>query len=183
MEKRLGSLDVEWLSKELAAYFNRLREFISDHEWVDRKFSIDHIGIKAHDEADYKACLLSIMPIADMVYEIEMNNRKLAIIVLARPLDSEGGAIRYIELMEPRPEKVGKDTVGLDHTEIYVFDFEKVAGLAEKAGEPYEYYDNGHHKALVFKIGEKNEEIKLSDTPMERVIEEELASGELKKIK
>jgi predicted metalloenzyme YecM len=183
MEKRLSPLDFKWLSGELETYFNSLGEFIANHRWIDDKFSIDHVGIKAYDMADYEACLSVVKAVARDLYEIEMNNRRIAIAVLAEILDVAGKGIRYIELMEPRPEKVGRDTVGLDHTEIYVPDFETTLRIVDSSGEMHEYYDNGHHKALVFKIGRNGEEIKISDTPIEKVIEDELLSGELKKLK
>ncbi len=183
MEKRLSPLDFKWLSGELETYFGPLGEFIADHKWVDEGSIIDHVGIKAYDKADYESCLSAAMAASSDLYEIEMNNRRIAIIVLTQPLDIMGQGIRYIELMEPRPEKVGNDTVGLDHTEVYVPDFESAVGLVDSSGEAHEYYDNGHHKALVFKIGKNGEEIKISDTPIQRGIEDELSSGELKKLK
>ena len=109
--------------------------------------------LKKHDITSL--ILNAFSKIDGKVVYFNINNRRIGSIILQEPMQfSEEIQTKFIELMEPKPEKVGKDFVGFEHTEIYVPEFNQFEIHAKEKHLPYELYANEAHTALVCKISE-----------------------------
>jgi len=173
-----------FIQKEGALYTESLLNFFTANgldNFIGQDF--DHIAIKARDTSQYELLVQMYQQMAEKIVYVEMNNRRIATVILVKPiLFAPFGTTGYIELMEPRPEKAGKDFVGFEHAEIYVEDLTYIRTLIEGRGIEHEEYTNDFHSAIVCKINGAGQEIKFTDTPHTKIIEEEEVAGRLQVI-
>jgi hypothetical protein len=81
------------------------------------------------------------------------------------------GEVSWLEIMEPRPEKVGKDFVGLEHIEFYYPDFDEVREALDKYKVSYTQQNNPGHDWINIVLGEAGQEFKLNSRLLSDVVE------------
>ena len=145
------------------------------HEWFAQP---DHIAFKFAGAADFEEGMNSIAVDTDSLSYIKLDDRRLASARLLAPVAfGSFGEIWWVELMEPRPEKVGKDVVGPDHIEFYYPNFEEVAQKLGAEGIRYDYQENPNHAWLSFWLQPSEFEIKLNNGTMAKMVAREEADG------
>jgi hypothetical protein len=132
---------------------------------------IDHFAVKMADARAFDSFIDQILPLADKVHCVNLSNRRISIAFLQEAIHfGRFGDCTDIEIMEPKPEKVGRGLVGFEHIEIYRPDFNDLLGLGE-------FKDNGHHKSIVIKLNEEGQELKLNNSPIRDVLVKERQEG------
>lgn len=165
---------------ELEAYGEELEEFI-DMFWLPPGWfgEPDHVAIKCADRSDFESTLETFEDEAEEMSAVDMDGRTLAAVRLASSIAVASlGDVKWVEVMEPRPEKVGKDLVGLEHMEFTFPDFAAVRDLLGERNIAYEVQSNPGHAWVNIVLNERGQELKLNNKPLSAVIEEELASGD-----
>jgi predicted metalloenzyme YecM len=132
---------------------------------------VDHLAVKATDAQDYMHYMELILPFSEEISYVPLNNRRLATAKLTNPISfGELGETVYLEIMEPRPEKVGKDFTGFEHIELLCKDFNAVESVLKAKNIPYEMCENPEHRALVLKINDLGQEIKFTDKSLGQIV-------------
>jgi hypothetical protein len=164
---------------EIGLFAASLKEFIAKYELPDSWFKKpDHLAIKCADGLDYVFRMEELIPDAVQASEITMDGRRLATLKLTSEVSvGDLGAVSWLEVMEPRPEKVGNDVVGLEHIEFYYPDFDEVTDLLDKLGVVYKIETNPGHSWVNIVINEAGQELKLNDKTLEDIVTEELEQG------
>ena len=91
-----------------------------------------------------------------VVRAIDMDERTLASLQLAQQIAVEPfGYVEWLEIMEPRAQKIGKGVVGLEHMEFSVPDLDEVSRTLLRYGvRDYERQSNPGHDWLSIVINE-----------------------------
>jgi hypothetical protein len=132
----------------------------------------------------YEDFLSEITLSANSIEYIKINDRRIATAILNYKIQvGTLGQTSYLEIMEPRPEKVGKDKVGVDHIEIVNEDIDTVEQELKQKKIEYSRTNNGHHEAIILIIDKLGHEIKITNKSIEQVLQEESQQGLLVKIK
>ena len=171
------------LQEDIDQFEKSLNSFALAHElpiedWFNNP---DHLAIKCADRKDFDETVRSYKPraVGRQVSGVDMHGRTLATAQLETPLQVGSlGTVEWLEIMEPRPEKVGKGLVGLEHIEFYFPFFKRVRTVLDNAGITYEEpQDNDHHKCIVVVFNKKGQEFKLNDYPLGKIVAQELDEG------
>ncbi len=137
------------------------------------------MAIKAEDTHQFDDYLGIFSPLSESMSYIEMNDRRLATAELINPLEFQTiGECRTLEIMEPRPEKVGMDIVGFEHIEMYHEPLEKIEETLKAKNIPYEFTSNPEHRALVVVINDKGQEIKFTDKSLAQIVARQVKDKE-----
>lgn len=172
------------LGEEIIAYETAFNDFCNGYdlpkEWFKRP---DHFAIKCADADDYQqtvAFLGKELVKPESLWEITMDQRKLASAQLASRVSLGDFRFEWIEFMQPRPGKeLEKGFV--EHTEFVFPDFFEVKRVLHQRGvgaDQYEEQGNEGHAWLNVVIDEAGREIKFNDKPLEQVVtEEQQAAG------
>lgn len=165
--------------EEIEQFAETLQLFIDKYELPEKWFkTADHLAVKCADALDYVFRMEELMPDAAQASEIVMDKRRLAALRLTSPVPVGNlGEVSWLEVMEPRPEKVGKDVVGLEHMEFYYPDFDEVTELLAKLGVAYELQSNPGHSWVNIVLNEKGQELKLNDRLLGETVAEEIDNG------
>jgi len=168
---------------ELTAYAEAVKSFRAEYDLPAEWFAgPDHVAIKCAGSSDYEATLALWLPKAAQAQYVELNGRRLASARLLEPITVGGlGRADWLEVMEPRPEKVGIDPVGVDHMEFVFTDFAAAERVLRAKGIPYEAQQNPGHEWL--SILADGHEFKLTNKSLADVIAAEFASGAAKALK
>lgn len=169
--------------EQLAEYVQALERFRTEHGLPDNWFAApDHAAIKCADSADYEAQLREWLPKAAQAQYVHLNGRRLASVLLSESLTAgDFGRVEWLEIMEPRPEKVGIDPVGVDHMEFVFGDFAAARGVLQAKGLGYEAQKNPNHQWL--SIVAYGHEFKLTNKSLAEVVAAELAAGAVTALK
>ncbi|HTE21430.1 MAG TPA: VOC family protein [Candidatus Limnocylindria bacterium] len=172
-------MDKTTFLQEAQKYVEGLRRFITVHELPGEWFGVaDHVAVKGRDAADFEQLLKLFRPLAQQLTCIDMDGRRLATAWLKEPIAiGNFGSVEWVEIMEPRPEKVGKDVVGFEHMEFYFPDFVAIRAVLDHKGVKYEMEQNPGHQWVDIVINQTGQELKLNNRTLADVIPEELASG------
>lgn len=158
-------------------YGDLLRKFLGEHHKL--KGPIDHLAYKCADGQDFHNVMMEWLPECLHSSYIILNNRKLASVHLRDPIDlGDLGSVAWLEIMEPRPNKVGHDFVGVEHTEIVKEDLEQVARYCDDNKIPYTRYSNPRHSAIVVALSSDGHEVKFTDTAMADIVSDQHQAGE-----
>jgi len=162
---------------ELAVYAEAIETFRLEYELPNEWFARpDHVAIKCADSTDYDSMVGEWLPSATHCYYVHLNNRRLGTAKLLSPIAIGNlGTVQWLEIMEPRPEKVGIDPVGVDHMEFDFVGFNAAEEILNAKGVSYERQKNPNQEWL--SIMAHGHEFKLSSKPLDDIIAAELASG------
>jgi|GEM_PF-1946222 len=143
----------------------------------------DHIAVKCSDTSHYESERAVASEECVELTEIAMQGRRIATVEFRRAIGMKPfGLIRLVELMEPRPEKVGHDAVGIDHVEFSHPQMSAFADVLKSSAVRYEEQSNESHNWVSFELND-GLEVKLNDLSLADTIEAELARGDLEIIK
>ncbi len=82
-------------------------------------FELDHIAYRSTSASSYEILLNSLtQSFGDLIKEVYIRNRRIAIIILEKPITYKQYSIQYLELMEPTVGDTYKE--GLEHAEFVV---------------------------------------------------------------
>ncbi|CAN5457855.1 hypothetical protein BH10PAT3_BH10PAT3_6850 [soil metagenome] len=107
-----------------------------------------------------------------------MDGRRLATTQLTGTmLVGAFGEVSWVEIMEPRPAKVGKDVVGLEHMEFYYPHFDRITDVLKKNMISYEVQNNSGHAWVNIVLNNQRQELKLNDKSLGKTVQGEIADG------
>lgn len=162
-------------------YVRELENFIEAHNLPETWFAQpDHIAIKCADDMDYEDTMQEFKDDAEQMTEVRMHGRRLGTVKLISGVAlGNFGDVRWIEVMEPRPEKIGKDIIGFDHTEFYVPGFKGILMTFNHRGIHYVMpTDNPEHKSINVIINKVTDhELKFTDRSLADIVTSELRDG------
>jgi len=166
---------------EIKKYAASLSDLIAGHQLPASWFAVpDHLAFKGRDSAHYLELVHIFRPLAKRVSYIHLDNRRLATAELVKSVVAgDFGAVGWIEIMEPRPEKAGADVVGLEHMEFLYPDFEAVKAELSLKKVAYELQSNPNHQWINIVINSAMQEVKLSNKPLEAIVRQEIEQGEV----
>lgn len=178
------------LTHEIANYASDLKRFIEDARLPEAWFANpnpDHLAVKAANATHFERLVetLKANELADVqkIACTVLDGRRIATAFLASEmLVGQDWEIGCLEVIEPRPERVGKDVVGVDHME---FDpRQKLSDVAQNLQSihgiiPERQPKSGHNTLSVkFDAKKGKREFKFTDKRLAVVVSEELRSGE-----
>jgi len=168
------------MGQEIADYARELRAFIGQYDLPSNWFEVvDHVAFKYKDKAECEAAIKDFRKMSSQITAVHLNNRQLATAQLQLSLwIGDFGAAKWIEIMEPRPERVGQDIVGLEHLEFYYPNFGEITEALDSKGVLYEIQSNPGHNWVNIVINSTGQELKLNDRMLGDVVAHELVTGE-----
>ena len=168
------------IGQQIENYVRELEAFVSDNDLPRSWFEvIDHAAFKFASSSEFEDGVESFRRMSDQISSIRMNNRRLATAKLHMSLMiGRFGAVKWVELMEPRPEKIGKDYVGFEHVEFYYPNFNEVQEVLDNKGILYEMQTNPGHNWVNIVINSEGQELKLNDRTLGDIVTHELDTGQ-----
>ena len=172
------------LNDSLNEYGNVFQDFVSGHqipvEWFKDP---DHFAIKCANLFDYlDTCDTLIEEVEGGVWELAVDQRRLASAQLAGSVALGGNKFEWVEVMQPKPGKELK--VGfVEHTEFYFPDFYTVESVLKQRGLEFQRQMNQGHSWVNVTIDDMGREIKFNDKPLAAVVVWERENGLLHQIK
>lgn len=162
--EKIGMLGLGELRRVTDVYFEKLKDFMSSHRLEDLLAPpVDYIAIKCADSRDYETYLYFIKSLTLKRSEVMLQGRRITNLVLISPISfGDLGETCCLEVIEPKPEKVGHDLAGFEHIEIYNPDLENVEAKLRDVGVTYERGGNEYHNTIVVKINEQGQEVKFT---------------------
>lgn len=136
-------------------------------------FEIDHVAYKNSNTENYEKVRKDFGKEV-FIYESVISNRRIAISKFRDPVKVEGKIIKYIEIFEPKPDKITEDK--LDHIEIISnnLDYESFVKIFEDSGVELTFEDKGYDRFYAFNT-DKGYEVKLSDHKIvDKIYKEEM---------
>lgn len=163
----------------LTAFGELCHGFLNEHTLTSFATGpIDHVAVKLANTAEYEQFVATIKPESTQLSYTPLNGRRIATAVLRVAVQvGPLGATSLLEIMEPRPEKAGRDYVGLEHIEIVASDLALIRNALIERGLPYEDGENDFHKTVVVKVSPAGQEIKWSNRPLGVLIQHEFEAG------
>ena len=168
-----------WIQEQVLLYVEGLLDYLRLNKLTPlAALGVDHGAIKVTDGDEYDRILPALQAMSASGQYVVMNERRLATLQLREPIKyGTFGESYYLEVMQPRPAKVGSDLVGFEHAEILVDNLDRCEREVQASGAVYERVDNGQHKAIVVRLNPSGQEIKFTDTPIALVLEREKEAG------
>ena len=165
---------------QIFAYGEELRDFVDEYGLPEEWFAEpDHVAYKCRNAEHFDQVMRFVADDADNVSVAELDDRRLASAELNSPVYVESfGSVGWLEVMQPRPENEGSDTVGLDHMEFYWPDFEGAEEILADRGISYSLQGNSGHHSLTIVINDGGQELKLNDKRLADIVRGELDEAE-----
>lgn len=165
--------------ESIEAFAQMLQNFMDQYELPAKWFKVpDHLAIKCADALDYEYVIQDLLPDAQQTSVANIDNRRLVAmhLITTQPV-GQLGSVSWLEIMEPRPEKAGKDRVGLEHMEFYYPDFDEVRGVLDEYQVEYTEQSNAGHAWINIVINADGQELKLNNRLLSDIVEQELSEG------
>lgn len=171
---------------EVADFAAAASEYIAQHSLPSEWFvEPDHIAIKCRDGEHFLETMDEFRVVSRAITYIHKSERRLGTAMLLSGISiGRLGKVDIVEIMEPKPEKVGRDIVGVEHMEFFYPDFTAAQAFlqmqATERGQevPHELdLSNSVHQTLVLPFAD-GYEIKLNNRTLADIIPEEFANGE-----
>jgi predicted metalloenzyme YecM len=146
-------------------------------EWF---MSPDHIAIKAADAKDFEALIEEFRPHSRRISCIDMDSRRLAVALMNKSIPMGAfGKVELVEIMEPRPDKLGDDVVGFEHMEFYYPYLERVQEELQRRGlkDGIKLQRNPAHSWVNIVLNDQGQELKLNDNSLAVIVRQELEPG------
>ena len=176
--------DFRTINAQIFAYGEALRDFVDQYnlpeEWFEQ---LDHAAFKCKNSEHFDEVLMQATDDADQLSFVAMDGRRLAGAHLEEPVYVESfGYFEWLEIMQPRPERVGKDIVGLEHLEFYWPDFEAAEEVLRDRGIQFEMQHNDSQQWISIILNNFGHELKLCNRTLADIVQEELANGDAESI-
>lgn len=191
----LGSrrtLFTQQLAVQFVPYNAALRAFLRRHSLAKsiHELRLDHIAFKCADTAHYASICRGLLDDNNVrtVYEMTMpgEGRRIAAAALQTPLAAHAldplwhpdmSQCQLIEIIEPRPERVGKDAVGIDHSEVLVdtaLDLHLWSNRLQALSIDWMLESNPKHDWLSVPLDARGWELELTNVPFMHIIRDAL---------
>lgn len=162
----------EALSQSLDKYFLKWDEYVARMGLysIAEKMRPTAVGWKVADRADYRRAFSVLDSFATQMHSITVGDRKIATVVLSKPL---GRGISVIKIIERR--EGSRDAVGLDHVDFYLPFLEGLAEMLERGEANWRKQGNSKYERLSVRFGpESLFEAKISDHTVLNIAAEEI---------
>ncbi|MEX1059186.1 MAG: hypothetical protein WEC17_02030 [Candidatus Saccharimonadales bacterium] len=141
----------------------------------------DHLMLKAADPVDFAEKVREIKPWTDQeqVAFMQLDWRFLAMAHLAVPYAlAPSRHVDWLEIME-RKEASGYDYIGVEYASFYYPDINKAEGLINSRGIKIErlHDESRRWRWLNITMNDGGQEVRLSDTKLVEIVEQELEDG------
>ena len=162
-------------------YANLLAQFIADNKLPYVWFNVpDHLAIKCASGQEYEDEIEGwrSKTTQGMISQITMDGRRLGTAELKTAIKVGNlGEVTWLEIMQPRPEKEGKDYVGLEHMEFCYPDFAEVTRHVEAHGVDYKMEENSGHAWVNIVLNKSGQELKINNRTLADVVPQEIKDG------
>ena len=168
-------------------YNQDLEDFIGSNDLPETWFTegVDHFALKAYSPDDYERTVREINNFSSATAESYIQGRRIAAAQLmgefALKQDLMFGSsemVRWVEIIEARPEHQSAEPVRLDHAEVYVpqgiIPMRRV--LQRKGLYPVDE-ENRSHEWLSVMMKPYDKELKFSDKPLSQIVKADLSAG------
>ncbi len=177
--KRLDLARNGWVQTDTSKYAQELYMFFNESH-IGHFFHrpVDHLALKAADANQFDNWLEDILSTSTKLSFIISDSRRLATARTKDPIFFPGlGIIKTLEIMEPRPERVGLDLVGLDHIEL-LRPLDAIEFHFRMYALPFKTQENESHKTLVLQINKEGQEVKFTEKRLLDIVQDEILSGQ-----
>ncbi|HSX45212.1 MAG TPA: hypothetical protein VLF39_03875 [Candidatus Saccharimonadales bacterium] len=170
---------MEQFLEQIKSYVGALNKFVALHQLPEEWFNKpDHVAIKGKDGADFARLIELFRPHSFQITSVIMNKRRLASVQINGSINiGRFGEVSWVEIMEPRPEKAGKDVVGFEHAEFLFPNFDAARLILDDKKVPYEMQENPGHKWINIVINGGGQELKLNNKLLMDTVKEEIDTG------
>ncbi len=162
----------EALSQSLEKYFFKWDEYVSRMGLygIAEKMRPVAVGWKVGSRAEYRRAMSVLDNYAVQIHSVTVGKRKIATVVLEKPL---ARGIQVIKVIERR--EGSRDIVGLDHVDFYLPIVEGVAEMLERGEANWRRQGNDKYKRLSVRFGpESLYEAKIIDHTVLNIAADEL---------
>lgn len=172
------------INAQIFAYGESLRDFVDQYGLPEEWFAEpDHIAFKCRNAEHFDEVLMQATDDSDQLSFVAKDGRRLASAHLEQPVYVESfGSVEWLEIMQPRPEKQGRDLVGLEHMEFYWPDFESAEEVLRDRGITFEMQHNESLQWMNIIINEFGHELKLCNRKLADIVGEDLANGDAESV-
>lgn len=162
----------EALSQSLDKYFIKWDEYVARMGMfsIAEKMRPTAVGWRVADRTDYKRAISVLDPFAAQMHSVTVGGRKIATVILTKPI---GRGIKVIKVIERR--EGSRDVVGLDHVDFYLPFLEGLAEMLDRGEANWRKQGNKKYEKLSVRFGpESLFEAKISDHTVLNIAAEEL---------
>lgn len=162
----------EALSQSLDKYFAKWDEYTSRMGIysIAEKMRPVAVGWKVGSRAEYRRAMSVLDNFAVQIYSVTVGKRKIATVILEKPLMRGISVIKVIERREG-----SRDIVGLDHVDFYLPIIDGIAEMLERGEANWRRQGNDTYKRLSVRFGpESLYEAKIIDHTVLNIAADEL---------
>lgn len=162
----------EALSQSLDKYFAKWDEYTSRMGLysIAEKMRPVAVGWKVGSRAEYRRAMSVLDNFAVQIYSVTVGKRKIATVILEKPLMRGISVIKVIERREG-----SRDIVGLDHVDFYLPIIDGIAEMLERGEANWRRQGNDTYKRLSVRFGpESLYEAKIIDHTVLNIAADEL---------
>lgn len=163
----------EALSQSLDKYFSKWDEYVARMGLfsVAEKMRPVAVGWKVGSKAEYRRVMSVLDNFAVQIHSVSVGKRKIATVVLEKPLARGVSVIKVIERREG-----SRDVVGLDHVDFYLPIVDGIAEMLERGEANWRRQGNDTYKRLSVRFGpESMYEAKIIDHTVLNIAADELS--------
>lgn len=163
----------EALSQSLDKYFAKWDEYVARMGLfaIADKMRPVAVGWKVGSKAEYRRVMSVLDNYAVQIHSVSVGKRKIATVVLEKPLVRGIQVIKVIERREG-----SRDVVGLDHVDFYLPIVEGIAEMLERGEANWRRQGNDKYKRLSVRFGpESLYEAKIIDHTVLNIAADELS--------
>lgn len=196
LKDRVGSNSfVREFVLQFEAYNDSLQKFLQQHDLAAAvsALQLDHLAFKCKDADHYRSVMTSLLQDKRVleIFEIAMpDKRRISAVIFGEaplvgvlwdPAAHPGiENCRLLEIIEPRPERVGADVVGIDHIEVLVKSEDELRtweARLKRLAIACEIESNPRHKWLSAPLRPRRSELEFTNVPFMHIVKDELAAG------
>lgn len=162
----------EALSQSLEKYFFKWDEYVSRMGLfgIAEKMRPVAVGWKVGSRDEYRRAMSVLDNFAVQIHSVSVGKRKIATVVLEKPLTRGIQVIKVIERREG-----SRDIVGLDHVDFYLPIIDGIAEMLDRGEANWRRQGNDHYKRLSVRFGpESLYEAKIIDHTVLNIAADEL---------
>lgn len=162
----------EALSQSLDKYFTKWDEYVARMGLfaVAEKMRPVAVGWKVGSRAEYRRVMSVLDNFAVQIHSVNVGKRKIATVVLEKPLVRDISVIKVIERREG-----SRDIVGLDHVDFYLPLVDGIAEMLERGEANWRRQGNEKYRRLSVRFGpESLYEAKIVDHTVLNIAADEL---------
>lgn len=135
--------NLESFYSEASGLISKFDMFVEAHALQGLAVS-DHIGFKCASKDIFEHMREMLEPESHFIYQSFISRRRIAIIKLKEPIETNLGPISVLELSDQKPD--GSQSTGFDHIEFYpTSDYDSLIEKLQGQGAALEKVERPHH--------------------------------------